>query len=97
MDERIAAGARAKQLTLMMGIGNTTPQRSTPTQSADLQRAGIHRATKCAECADPCMPEPVHRLETQPLPSVALPWPGITYLPTTVRGVRPYLYLVIDV
>lgn len=156
MDEGIAAGARARQLALLLGIGLTTLQRwrrqfagdgdvldrrkgssrHVPHRLSEEERQRIlltcnepefaalppgqivpvladrglyigsersfYRVLHCHGQANrrgrarpPQEPRPVPRLRADG-PNQVWSW-DITYLPTTVRGVWLYLYLVIDV
>ena len=156
MDEGIAAGARARQLALLLGIGLTTLQRWRRqfAGAGDVvdRRKGSHRyvahrlseeerqrilltcnepefaalppgqivpiladrglfigsersfyrvlhchgqANRRGRARPPQEPRPVPRLRADG-PNQVWSW-DITYLPTTVRGVWLYLYLVIDV
>ena len=148
MDEGIAAGARARQLALLLGIGLTTLQRWRRQFAGDGGgvdcRKGSHRNVShrlSAEerqrilltCNEPefaalppgqivqiladrvlfigsersfyrvlhCHGQPPQ--EPRPVPRLRADGPNhvwsweITYLPTNVRGVWLYLYLVIDV
>ena len=156
MDEGIAAGARARQLALLLGIGLTTLQRwrrqfagdgggmdcrkgshrnvSHRLSAEERQRIlltcnepefaalppgqivpiladrglfigserSFYRVLHCHDQANrrgrsrpPQEPRPVPRLRAAG-PNQVWSW-DITYLPTTVRGIWLYLYLVIDV